>query len=182
MWFLETPWPPIALLLLAAFVLVAIWIVSRNPRLALGAILCVVLCGVVYVVEYFYETPGELIESHVTDVIAAFQDKRTDDTLYYFSESAQIERGLIMWGIESITVHDDLRITDVEVQLFSEGSQATSRFRANGTIEGRGFSPVRQPSHWRFTWRLEGGQWKITRVERLDVVTGEPTGLRAPQQ
>jgi len=71
-----------------------------------------------------------------------------------------------------VTIEGELRITDVQTELRSDDSIATTHFRANGAASFGGISG-RTPTRWELTWQQIGGEWKVTKATRLNPITGE---------
>lgn len=181
MWFTETPWPPILILAIVAAGLVALWTNSgRVLNLAVAAVL-VICCGVVYAIEQRIVTERERVEAAIFGVAEAFRAADTRATLKYISPRAPFELHL---GIQSVMgpmevrVQDELRITDIDIEMLGEESRAKSHFRANGRIYiGEHGDVGHQATRWNVTWQKEGGEWRILDVERLDPVRGHPVGM-----
>ena len=177
MWFTETAWPPIMILTMGAAVMLAMWSSSRGALNLLGAVLMLLSCAVVYVVEQQIETERERVEVAILGVAEAFEAADTGATLDYFSPRAQELRGAIQIAmlVMEVRVQDDLRITDVNIEMLNEESRAKAHFRANGRIYLTEYGDVgHQPTRWNVTWQKEGGEWKIIDVERLDPIRGDP--------
>ncbi|MEX0717688.1 MAG: nuclear transport factor 2 family protein [Planctomycetaceae bacterium] len=174
-WFTETPWPPIVVAgLFAAFAFIG-WMGTRRGMYLVAVGVIAAACVGIFYVERAIVTEGEVVEQHVRDLADAFRRKDPTATLEHFSAQATRERFLVAWAMAAVTVHDDLTITDMQIELAAQGSRATSHFRANGTIEllGRGILGHR-PSRWLLTWQKEGGAWRIIHVEQLDPINGRP--------
>lgn len=182
MWFTEDPWTPAAILTIAILVLAALWTVTRKSQLIWAITACLIAAAFSFAIDSLVVTPREQIEQHVVDLASNFQQQDVEGTLEFFSSKALLERGLITWGLEHVKVEPDLRITDQRVKIFAENSRAESEFRANGTVSGFGMEKTHQPSRWRLTWQMEGENWRVVKVERLNVVTGETMGLATPSQ
>ena len=182
MWFTEDAWTPVAILAIAILILSAIWTVTRKSQLLWAITACLIAAAASFAIDSLVVTPTEQIEQHVVDLATRFQKQDVEGTLEFFSTTAILERGLITWGLEQVTVEPDLRITDQRIKIFAENSRAETEFRANGTVSGFGIEKSYQPSRWRLTWQMEGNDWKIVNVERLNVVTGETMGISTPSQ
>lgn len=178
MWLTETPWPPILITLVAAVLLFAAWFSTRRGMFLVGAGLLVILCGAIYIVEQRIITEAERVEQLVLDLTSAFQQKREEQVLEMFSPTASELRATVKTAMNLVTVHEDLRITDLSVQMKAQDSRAISHFRANATISiGSHGGLGHHPSRWEITWQREADQWRIIRVERLNPVSGEPVFL-----
>jgi hypothetical protein len=180
MWFTETAWPPIIILAIGAAVLLSLWSTSRRVFHLLGAILLLICCGVVYVVEQQIVTERERVEEAIYGVADAFEAADTGATLKFISPRAldlQLAVQFVM-SVLQVRVEDELRITDVSIEMLNEDTRARAHFRANGTFFVAQYGDVgHRPTRWNVTWQKEGGEWKIINVERLDPVRGDPMPL-----
>lgn len=177
-WFTETPWPPVVLLSVLAALAVAGWLGTQRGMYLVAVGVIAAACGAVILVERLVVTEAEIVEQRVRDLADAFRTKDLERTLSFFSATAVPERFAITGAILVVTVHDDLTITDMDVELTAAGSRATSHFRANASVDGIGYAAQgRRPSRWRLTWQKEGADWKVVRIEQLDPVNGAPLDL-----
>jgi hypothetical protein len=124
--------------------------------------------------DAYIETDRERIERDVVGVVRAFESGSVDVALSFVSQRALCERALVSFGIDHVRVEQPLSIKDIQVELQNEDSIAVSTFRANGTVAINGRSVGHQPSQWRLTWRKEGGDWRIIRIQELDPLRSEP--------
>ena len=174
MWFTETPWPPVFALICAAVVLLLVG--SRNGRgLFVGlAVACVLLIGVVIVVERFIVTPAEEVELRVAALRDAAVQDDAEGVVAFFSPTALPEMLKVRAAMAFGRLQADVHLSDVTVQAQAGGTLATSLFRANGSVESKpaGFSQ-HIATRWRLGWRKEGGEWKIFELDRLNPITGE---------
>ncbi len=174
MWFTETPWPPIMIFSAIAAGLAAALVTTQQGRYAVGIVALLVASLVTFLVEQHIVTESERVEQAVYDVAEAFQQRDEQRTLSAFSQRAPELQVLAMIALRVVEVRDDLRITDLSVELKNEQTRAFSHFRANGTFHAPGFGDVREPTRWDVGWQKEGGEWRIISVEQLHPVTGEP--------
>lgn len=180
MWFTETPWPPIIILAVLAIGFAAAFLSTQRARHVPPILLLGALAVIVYVVEQQVVTERERVEQSIHDVAAAFQRRDVDGTLRHFSEQAILLRGIAMTALAAVEVQDDLRITDVSIEMKNADSRAKAHFRANGSFAVIGYGDVgHQPTRWNVDWQKEGGQWRIITVERLDPITGESMDIFA---
>jgi hypothetical protein len=181
MWLTEDPWPPTVILLIAAAILGVVW--SRNRRmLFLGlAVACVVLVGVVFLVERAVLTPAEEVEAQVYAVRDAVVRDDIEATVAFLSRTALKERALVAAGMTAGRVQPGARITDMTVNVTAGDTVAVSHFRANGVFTGDSLvvpgGDHRFATRWRVSWRKEGGEWKIFALERLNPINGETISL-----
>lgn len=180
MWITETAIPPIIVCSILAAVLIVQWYLRRQTKYIAGAILMVVLMVGFYVLELSIITTRERVETDLYGLVNAFQNKEVDTTLDYISPRADGLRQMVQIALKLVTIDGELRITDVQTELRSEDSVATTHFRANGAATFGSFSG-RQPTRWELTWQKMGGEWKVTKATRLNPITGEelrPMALR----
>ncbi len=173
MWFAETPWPPIFLCLVGIAGIFLIWKQNQKKEylFVMGGL--AIACIGIFTMEMAIVTEKERIEQHIHDMVWAFQKQEEEKCKSYLSQQAVPERGKIELALRTVRVHDDLRITDVDIELTNEDSIALSIFRANATVSykmGGAQSGGHHPSRWLFTWRLEAGEWKVTKIEQLELI------------
>jgi hypothetical protein len=177
MWFTETPWPPILIGSVLAVLLVAAWQATGRASHLIGVAALAVLSGGVYLAERWIVTPAEEIEAAVYGLATSFQQRNLEACLDHISASAPLDRGLVAGAMNLVEVEDDLRITDLSVDMKAENSRGISHFRANATVSVKGFgNQGRQPTRWLLTWQREAGRWRVIRIQRLNTITGEPIG------
>lgn len=175
MWFTETPWPPIVICSVVAAVFLGLWQTSGRTRhfgIGIGILLVALL---IYFLEKGIVTDGEKVEAAVHGLAEAVERDDVEAALAHISQNAALERGQVKMGLNLIDVEGNLRISDMQVELFSENSRARSHFRANGTIRYAG-QPHYSPTRWVLTWQREGGDWKVTKIERLSPTGGQTIG------
>lgn len=175
MWFTETPWPPIFLLLSAAVVLAVAWTRNGRGAFAAGAVACLLLAGVAFVAERLIVTPAEEVEALVYDLRDAVVRDDVEGTLAFFSPAALKEQLLVRTAMALGRPTADLRITDLTVETGGDDTLAESVFRANGTVEGRHVGGSHHvATRWRLNWRREADAWRIIELNRLDPINGDP--------
>lgn len=180
MWITETAIPPMIICSIIAVVLFVQWYLRRQTKYIAGAIVMVLLMGGFYVLELSIVTTRERVEADLYGLAKAFQNKEVDNTLNYISPRADVLRQLVQVALNLVTINGELRITDVQTELRSEDSVATTHFRANGEATFGSYSG-RHPTRWELTWQKMGGEWKVTKAKRLNPITGEelrPMALR----
>lgn len=173
MWFTENPWPPAVLLLAACAACALAWQRKAGGALAAAALGCLLLAGATFVIERLVVTDREQIESQIHLLARAFERKDKPAVLGAFSAGAGKWRNLAEEALELVTIRRELSIKDVSVRVYGQGARATSRFRANGTVEFKGVDVGHQPSRWELTWQREQGQWKVIDVQRLNPFSEE---------
>lgn len=173
MWFTENPWPPVIILALIACGMVAAWSSQKRAAWLAGAVVLLIGCVGIFVLEEAIVTEGERVEANVRDLAWSFQKKDRDKVLGFFSPQAADLRGVIKEALDSVDVKDDLDIKDMEVRVYGGGAQALSHFRANATVSWKGLNVGHQPSRWELTWQKEGDDWKILDVQRLNPIKNE---------
>lgn len=172
MWITETAIPPIVVCSIIAAVLLIQWYLRRQSKYLVGAAISIVLMFAFYSVEQSIVTPREQVEAELYGLANAFQNKEAETTLDYISPRADGLRQMVKLALNLITMNSELRITDVQTELRSDNSVATTHFRANGEATYGSFTG-RHPTRWELTWQKMGGEWKVTKAERLNPITGE---------
>lgn len=181
MWLTESPWGPAAVLLAAAVIFGLVWNGNRRGLFAVLAVVCLLLIAAVFAVERAIVTPAEEVERDILALRDAVVRGDLKGTLDYLSPTAVTERGAIETGMRLADVEDDLHVSDMDVKTLAGDTQALSRFRANGTVDLKGYGSGHVATYWEVSWRKEGGRWKIFQIKRLNPITGEVIGLLAPE-
>jgi ketosteroid isomerase-like protein len=181
MWFTETPWPPMLIGVIVAFILFLGWTSQRRTVYLLGAIGCLLGCVAIYLVEEAIVTESEAVEQLVLDLADAVERDDADAALSHFGSSLSSigYRTAVAGAMAAYDIQDDMRITDLHVRMEDDGQTAVSHFRANATIAAKtGSMQHYGPTRWELTWKRDAaGEWKITDVQRLNPITGEAIGF-----
>lgn len=193
MWLTENPWPPMIVSVVISIFFFVAWYGRRQNALLIGSAAMLVLASVIWWVEQEIVTEAERVEASVYamaeafrddsrayDPVSAFQTPQDVKTIEFISTQAPEIRTQVWRALTLVTVEDDIRVTDVQIETMSNNSRAVVHLRANATISVIGAGNVgRQPTRWEITWQKEGGDWKVIRVIRLNVITGEEIGTFA---
>ena len=171
MWFTENPWPPMLLAVLGSLVCFGLWNSNRRNLYLMSAFVFLGIAGAVYVVERAIVTDSEKLQAEVVQLCNQFR-KRDPATLDHFSLNATDLRFLCKTAMETVEIHDDLRLTDFHTRFTGQNSQASVHFRANATISAMGFTG-HHPFRCILDFQKEGGAWKIVDVQRLDPIKGD---------
>lgn len=174
MWFTENPWPGIVL-----FVGLSCFFLMR--ALKQGLVRDYGLCGLmllgalaVYVIEQAIVTPAEEIRGHLAELLDDCKRNDVEAVVGRISKNNPVLRTLVTTGLNMAKIHDDVRLTDIQVQTLAENTRGVSHFRANGTITAHSVSYANRVStRWEMTWQKEGGEWRIVSIKRLNPITGE---------
>lgn len=188
MWFTETPWPPIILLIVIGVLLFLGWVSQRNVIFLAGVALCLALCGIVFIAEQQIVTERERVEQQLLDFAAAFQRDSMQqgvanllipgpepESLRYISASATTTRGLAVAAMNFVDLPEPARISDVRTTMSNNDSRAITHFRASATVRAAGSTDAfHHPTRWELTWQREKSEWKILRATRLNFMSGAP--------
>lgn len=188
MWFTETPWPPIIGLTVVGVLLFLGWLSQRKLVFLGGVALCVVLCGIVFVVERQIVTEREHVEQTLLDFAEAFQRDSMQqgllnlvlggpepESLRFISASADGMKRMAVAAMNLVDLPEPVRISDVRTNMSNNDSRAIMQFRASATVKAAGYAEaVHQPTRWELTWQREKGEWKIVRATRLNFMSGAP--------
>lgn len=173
-WFGETAWPTMLFLAGLAILLFYTWQQNRRGHVLLAAGLCLLLIPVVWYVEQLIVTPREEVENSILEITQAFQQKRDKETLDYISPQAPLLRLLAAGAIKIVDVSDDMRVSDITVDLGEKGVAASAQFRVNAHVSYMGQGGQHQPTRWDSKWTKESdGKWRMTSIQELDPITGE---------
>lgn len=173
MWFTENAWQPMLLFALLGMICGMTWYRRLQSRylIMLGA--CLVLSGATWFIERTIVTNREQVHDSIVGITSAFQKRDLDQTVGYVSKQAQDLRFLIGYAYNLVEIKDDMRVTDIEIDLKNRNSRAKSRFRVNGTINAlQGGYTGHQPTRWEATWQIEEGEWRMIDIIQLDPISG----------
>ena len=174
MWFTETPWPPIAILMLVAAGFLLALIQTQAGKWLIAAGVCVVLAMAVWFVERAIVTPAERVEANLIAMVQAFQKNDQAGMVKCISQTNQ---KLVLLATAALTVVDldeGYSLSDIQISTQANATIATSHFRLNGTIHTPAFGNVgHKPFRFRGKWRIEAGEWRLTDIEDLDPITGK---------
>ena len=177
-WITETPWPGMLLLLGLAAVCWLVAVRNRGP-IALG---CVLLAGLLYVVEAAVVTPAEMLDTQLEALRQGFIADSEEQVFAQISPAAPELRELAQKGLQLVQVSPLLHLQDVQVTPAADGQTAEVLLRANGPLAMRQNDMLaRVSTRWKTSWRKEGGSWKLFRVQRLNPVTGEEMAVLSAQ-
>lgn len=183
MWFTETPWPPIVILVTVAIVLAGIWSQNQRSVFLLGILGLLAGAVAVFVVERQIVTETERVEANIHAMVDAAVRGNVDEVLAFISPQENNLRRIVQFGLDQVDIEDDARVTDATVQMTTGGTQAISRFRVNATINiAKLPHHGHHPSRWEMTWRRVGKDWKVFELRRLNPVTGEPMDVMERQE
>ncbi|AMV21067.1 hypothetical protein [Planctomyces sp. SH-PL14] len=175
MWFTENPWPPIFLFLSGAVVFGIAWSGAQRMIYLAGIGLMLALAGGTYYLEQAIVTDREQIDASVHDLVRQFQRQNRPGTLQYISTSPQAKTlyDLADHAIDVVEVGNDIHVTDVQVEVLSQGTRASSHFRVNGTVGLRGHGAGSHfPFRFRARWQKEPAGWKMVEIQDLDPING----------
>lgn len=176
MWITETAIPPMIICSIIAVIFFAFWYLRQQSKYIVGCLLMVGAAVGFYFIEIRIVTERERVEADLYGLISAFEKKETVPTLNYISPRAKELRQLVQTALNLVTIEGRLRVTDIMTELKSEDSIAIIHFRANGTATFGGISG-NAPTRWELTWQKMGGEWKVTKANRLNPITGEPLSV-----
>lgn len=178
MWFTENPWPGVLL-----FSIIGLYFLIRAAQsgLARNWVMTVVFllsAGAAYYVEWVIITPAEEVEMAVFELLDDCKAGNAQEVLEKISNTNLLLKTVIGSGMAMAKIHDDVRLTDLQVKTMAQDSRAVSHFRANGTVSVNNMSYSGHAStRWEVTWQKEEGQWKIVSVKRLNPINGQEMGI-----
>ncbi|SFJ55332.1 hypothetical protein [Planctomicrobium piriforme] len=175
MWPSENPWPAVVVCLIAAVALSIAWSQQRRIWLLLAALGALLLGGGAIALDRAVTTPAEIVAENVYGITQAFHDRDLERTRSYISNSAWDVHLLAAEGYNLVQVQDDMRVTDVQVEMLAQNTRARSRFRVNATVNFAGGSS-RVATMWEAKWQPEKDGWKMIEIIALDPITKEQQG------
>ncbi|MFH5803537.1 hypothetical protein [Alienimonas sp. DA493] len=165
-----------------ATVVFAGWaVISGKAKFLAVAGVCLLLGAAAFGADWYIVTEAEKVEALIDELADAAVAGDAEQVLSYFSPTAVIPRTTVAFGLNLVTIEDDLRLTDRSTTVTANDTQAVSDFRANGTVRvpQLGGAGKHFPTKWQLVWRKEAGEWKITEVRRFNPITDEPIDLLA---
>lgn len=156
---------------LLAMGLAMIWYRRLQSRYLIASAVCLGLVGLTWIVERSIQTPRERVRASIVDMTSAFFVKDLSRTVGHVSDQAGDLKLLIGEAYNQIDVGDDVRLTDIQIEMLNQDSRSKTRFRVNGTFGFRGYA-FREPTRWEGTWQLESGEWKLIDIVMLDPISG----------
>ncbi|WP_437203743.1 hypothetical protein [Planctomicrobium sp. SH664] len=172
----ENSWPLIVVLLLIASGLGAGWFLQRRAPYLIGIAIAVGLMIAALIVDAQVVTLREKLTQDVYDMTSAFQQRDLDRTIQFVSPQARSLRMKIGTAYNVLKLEDDMRVTDVQVELFGEDTRATTRFRVNVTVDVNMPNTAeyrdRIATRWEAKWQLEGNEWRMIDIFELHPYTG----------
>lgn len=167
MWFTEDALTPCALLGAAGLITLLSGLNSSSRLRVILGILLIAVGGSAFLIDQMVVTDREQIEVRIQSLVDDFRHKRAG-TVDYFSPTAPALKAAVVAGMALVTVEDQPRLTDFDIQITNQGSRATSHFRANATLSVKTLGNVgHQPGRFVLTWNREQNEWKIIKVQRL---------------
>lgn len=176
MWFTETPWPPIAILFFGGLVLFGIGWQTQQAKWMAGVALCLVLAAVVWVVERSIVLPSEIVEAHLSELVAAFQKNDDPGTVQHLSAGLDALPLVLLAkvSLDKVDLAEGYRLTDMQVTMLANDTGAQSHFRVNGVISIQSQGNLgTKPFRFMGYWRLEKGAWKLYKIDDLDPISGK---------
>ncbi|MFK7820017.1 MAG: hypothetical protein AB8G99_14940 [Planctomycetaceae bacterium] len=175
----ENPWPLTAMF--GIFAMFFAWSAMRSGQKSMKgmAIIALLLAFVPPIVDRMIETDREVLTKHLSDLRDAVVAGDVSAALQFVDGGDNLPgsaREQIESGMAKVDVQDNLRIKGIKIDV--KDKQATSDFRANGTVDVKNYADGRHvATRWRLTWDKRGSDWKVTLIERLDPVRGEVMGV-----
>ena len=172
MWPSENPWPIIICLLVAAVATAILWYQQQRPRYLLAILVMLLLAAGAWGYDQTVVTDREQVAANVLGVAKAFQERRIEDTYGYVSNSARDIRLIFGTAYNLIVVHDDMRVTDMSVEMLARDTRAKARFRVNATVTVQN-ATQHVATLWEAKWQRESEGWKMIDLAEFDPVSGE---------
>jgi hypothetical protein len=172
-WLYENPLPELIVcgVLAAAFGLLAAQ--KQRGVFLIGVLVSLLLGGGVYFLDRGTQTDGELVAAAVDDIVNDFAQNDLEGTMAHISPRAVGLRARAAFALELIDV-ENVRITDVSVELTNENSIARAHFRVNADASAGGRGMIgHRATRWMSEWQKTDEGWLMTEIEPLDVLSGQ---------
>lgn len=183
MWFTETPWPPIFICIAGMVLLGAAWRQNARKLYLFGFTGLGVACLAIFGFERWYVTEPERVEGRVHELADAVEADDVERVLAFFSKDELALRNKIRLGMSRFRIEGGLRITDMDARYNDDKTSVVCRFRANGVaaVKSDATASRHVSTMWEFTWKREGDDWWIAKLQRLDPRTEKPIPLTSRQ-
>lgn len=173
-WITENPWPLILIFSGAAILLLLL----GEAKLRTLAVVSGLLAPGVYFLEAAILTPSEIVEASLAQMLSNFRNEDLEAIHRQISATAPELRDTADKGLEMVRIEDGFHLENVIISLNADSQSAEVQLRANGPLTLRQNSlPSHAVTRWRTTWILEGDDWKLSKVTRLNPITGESMGV-----
>ena len=184
---LENPWPAGIFLLLTGFALVMIWFNRGENRLFTAAAGSFALGGLVFLIAWLVQTPGEQAREVVREMVGHAEQGEVDEMIEMISPDASLHLGSLKRPGRSFsqleaslrTLEAGNRIssnTITRLRGWSTSSDSALVQLGCRTETAQGWSAV--PTSWMFELeRAEDGEWSVTRIAFRSLAGKEPTRI-----
>ncbi len=167
--FLESPWLLIPVLVVIEYVLVVIWLRRRTPRSRWAALIGLVLCILLPVVQKLVVTQRERVTLVINSMVDAVSAGDVAALAEYVSpnfNTANTDRAGFIAGVrdtlQRYTVEEP-RLRDLQITV--DGDRATTQFGIVCRILTPQESVANYPSAWEVVFELNDGEWQMISVE-----------------
>ncbi|HWL09526.1 MAG TPA: hypothetical protein VNQ76_14045 [Planctomicrobium sp.] len=173
MWPSESPWIILIISLVGVIISIQVWMTRQHWGALAVAIVCLFLAagGVIY--DQVVVTPREMIGKEILAMTSAFQKRDLDKTLSYISDSAWDVKLLAAEGYNQVELHNDMRVSDIQVEMLAQGQRARAQFRVNTTATYKQGGAGRLATMWESKWQQETDGWKMIEIVALDPLNSQ---------
>ncbi|TWT58814.1 hypothetical protein KOR42_22000 [Thalassoglobus neptunius] len=171
MWFTENAWQPMLLFAILAMIAAFGWYRRLQTRYLVLCFCCLGMMGVAWYADRTIVTEREKVQEAILEITHAFAAKDFEGVHSRISQRSLDLRTLADMAMNLATL-ENMRVTDIQVELKSEATRAVSRFRVNALITSERAS-AREPAYIEARWQTEEGRWRMIDVKFLDPITGD---------
>jgi hypothetical protein len=181
-WLTANPWPiaiPLALLAGLSFVHFR---KTGRPRSGLIVVVLVLLVVVLFALDHFVQSPAEQVELVLQEMVEAAKRQDPNPILAAISRNYNHEgktyehlSGLVRTRLGEYQA-SSLQLNGLDVK--AGDGQAEAKFVVSTSGNFRGHSVDRYLMRLTLQFRKEAGQWKITAIDRYELMGG--TGEKIP--
>lgn len=177
-WITENPWPLV--LILGGITIVMLILGDSKGRII--ALMFALIAVAVYFLESAIVTPGEKIEAQLAGLLQSFIAEDLNAINAQIDDEAPELKDTAKKGLELVNLDKSFHMQDIVITVADDEQTAIAELRANGSMTVvQANMPYHAATRWRTHWKLKRDQWKLSDVQRLNIVTGEEMGTLDPQ-
>ena len=177
-WITENPWP---LMLILSGVAVVMLILGDTKGRSIAVVFALVAAAV-YCLDSAIVTPAEQIEGGLHAMLQGFIAEDLNAIDARIADDAPGLKNQARQGLELVSLDKSFHMQDIVVKVSDDGKTAEAELRANGTLIVRQAStPYHAATRWQTQWTQHRDGWKLSKVQRLNPITGEEIGVLEAQ-
>ena len=167
-WITENPWP--------------LMLILGDTKGRSIAVVFALVAAAVYFLESAIVTPAEQIKGGLHAMLQGFIAEDLNAIDGRIADDAPGLKNQARQGLELVSLDKSFHMQDIVVKVSDDGKTAEAELRANGTLIVRQAStPYHAATRWQTQWTQHRDGWKLSKVQRLNPITGEEIGVLEAQ-